>query len=187
MATSENQQNPIEFAVFTAIAVLAFTLVLGMLTAPALLVANGMGSSELGFALLALLVYSFYITANAMTRDREQTDEDGPLRRQIALISIAILFYNLIILASIFVSVIAATVFGPAAGVIAALMYPVWDIKTTQLNIPFSLGGLVAFMVWILGTLGALGSHAVSELRDVEAAPIKFIDRRIHGGPGKLG
>lgn len=162
------------------IAFLSAALALGLLTSPVLYWSFQGDAVVAGLAITALAGWSLYLGQKVVFDEApEFPDEYAELdwRTQAAITVLGIVYYNLVLFATVYASVrIAAFGFG-FAGAVLAFVYPAYDVASTEHGIPFSVSG--AFM---LVTYAVLVTWTISENVTPETARVDELVLDLVGG-----
>lgn len=176
MAQENTQIGLIQYLVGSSIYYLVTAVTLILFTLPAFALSYSWDGLYASFALATILVYAIVVSQHSLTSgpSKEFNDLSSSKKFLVSLFSITV--YNLIVLVSVVVSAIAVTNGGTAIALSVAAIYPIWDAITMEHTIPLSVGGGIAFGVFVLAKAGAFGSRAVEVLEDVENAPLRQFD-----------
>ncbi|WP_418280001.1 hypothetical protein [Halorubrum sp. DTA98] len=112
----------------------------------------------LSYVLFGVLGWSFYYGQRyAKIRlenpDTELNDEETTMSEAIG----SVLYFNSILFIGVILATASAEVWNPFAGLLIALVYPVYDTEIATYKLPLSIGGICAIVfgvfVWITGRI----------------------------------
>jgi|GEM_PF-3446691 len=177
MAAKNQQLGPFEYLFNTTVLFLSLLIPVTVMSIPVLGLAAFVEPLALGFALASLMGFTYLLAQHAMFElQGDSTDSDASGSSKWVVFLAGGVLYNLIVGAGLAIALLTNSYLGPSAGLLVALVYPLWDYVTTERAIPLSVGGFLTLVIKGLLMLDAMGSSTASVLTNVGGAPVHFLN-----------
>lgn len=163
-------------------------LALGLLTSPVLYWSLQREAAVAGaVAVTALAGWSLYLGRRVVFGESPDLPEgyaDLDWRLRAAITVLGIVYYNLVLLVTVWASVQLAAVGFAFAGAVLAFVYPAYDVASTERGVPLSISG--AFMLVTYAVLDAwdLPEDVSTETARVDRLVVDLVGGRGRRGPG---
>lgn len=155
-------------------------LTLALLTSPVLYWSLRRGPAVGGVAVLALTGWSLYLGQRIVLEGPPDVPEEyGDLdwRWRAGLTVLGIVYYNVVLLVTVYASVRLTAVGFGLAGAVVAFVFPAYDVAVTERGVPLSISGLLALV-----TRAVLVASNVSESVAPAAARVDELVVELVGG-----
>lgn len=156
-------------------AFLISAVVLALLTSPAIEYISRISEFGASFAVISVLAYALSMASRSVTSS-DSNDTEYSFVTKTAMFLAVLCIYNLIILVSSTLSIVAANSFSPVIGLAIALLYPAWEMYTMEKMLPLSVSGIFIASVFLLALIGAIGSQVYQDLEMEQFTPLKILD-----------
>lgn len=156
-------------------------ITLGLLTSPVLYWSLQGNPVVGGVAVTALTGWSLYLGQKVVLEEgtdlpAEYADLDW--RWQAALTVLGIIYYNVVLLATVYASIqIAAAGFG-LVGAVLAFTYPIYDMLSTERGFPLSISGAFMLVIYVLLLTWVISENITLETARVDELVIEFVGGR---------
>lgn len=184
--TEESQRSsPVAYITGVSSKLVSFALVFSVITVPAIYLSYSRSATAGGFAFVVAMVYSLVILLESSDRDTSNPIADVPRWYKALYILSSLLVYNLIVFVGALLGTTAVVAIEPVAGLLVALLYPVWDAATMKRGLPISVGGMFVATVIALTLIGMMGKTARELFQDIGQTPVSEFDSRVRQFRGR--
>lgn len=191
MATNDRRPaiHPLRFVAGTVVYTMLGAGVVGVATAVLFGVAHRLGPPYPHLYVASLLGLSLVLSMELFKEDvvEEGTAfeyEELTLSMKLLVFVFAIILYNILLFASLFVVALSLELGAGRFAYLVAFLYPAYDLKTgAELN-PVSVLGLVGWILTFFSLIGWISQSLVDVVRDVELEPFRFIESVRYRRPG---
>lgn len=192
MATSQGRAviHPLRYVASTVVFTVVGAAVLGVLTVVMFSAADSLGPPFPHLYVTALLGFALILSQEMFDEDITGTDtndpdtDDRPIHQEMVLFLLALVFYNLLMFATLIVLLFSVEAGVGRVAYLIAFLYPVYDLKTgTKMN-PLSVTGFIAWVLTGLYVVGWISGTVVELVQDVELEPFRIVDALRFRRPG---
>ncbi|WP_433632702.1 hypothetical protein [Halomicrococcus sp. NG-SE-24] len=175
MANPELRWHPLVYGVWTIALTTVFTLVMGLVCFLVLAWSLSLDTPLGKFAFSSIFGISVYQSQIFLKERHPQAPDSLPNKTEMLIVMTALLYYNILVFTGLQGGLFITRSGYPSFGLMFALLYPVWDVRTTNRMLPLSVGGIVAFGLSILQAVGLISGVVLAELCGFEMRPLRYV------------